>query len=143
MIDPKLHPSSKGKPMHYSVGAIIKKDDTYLLLDRVSPPFGFAAPAGHIDEWENKKQALKRIVQLETGLEVVDFTLLSQEEIDWNTCSRNIHVHHWFVFECKTTGDINRSYSESKSLKWYTIKEMKKLKLEEMWKYWFKKLKII
>ena len=59
----KAGTSKSGKPMHYSVGAIIKKDDKYLLLDRVKPPFGFASVAGHIDEGEDEITTLKREIK--------------------------------------------------------------------------------
>ncbi len=143
MLDPKLHPSKKGEPMHYSVGAIIKKDGKYLLLDRVNPPYGFACPAGHVDEWENKEQAIKREVGEETGLDVTNLHLVLEEEIVDNTCSRGIDNHHWYVFECEVEGKVQRNYTEAKSIGWYTPKEIKKLKLEKIWKLWLKKLKII
>ena len=42
MSNPKQGKSEEGMAMHYSVGALIKKDDEYLLIDRVKPPLGFA-----------------------------------------------------------------------------------------------------
>lgn len=129
--------------MHFSVGAVIKKDGKILLLDRVKPPFGFACPASHVDEWENKEEALARSVRHETGLDVVSTSPLLEEEVSDNLCSRGIQTHYWFVFECQVSGEVNRSYEESKSIGWYEPKEIKKLKLEPIWKYWLKKLSII
>ena len=54
MTTPKQGRAKNGQPMHYSVGALIKKEDKYLLIDRVKPPLGFAGLAGHIDEGESK-----------------------------------------------------------------------------------------
>ena len=59
MSNPKQGKSKDGKLMHYSVGALIKKDGKYLLIDRVKPPLGFAGIAGHIDEGEDEIKALK------------------------------------------------------------------------------------
>jgi len=63
MSEPKSGKSSKGKEMHYSVGALVKKEDKYLLIDRMNPPLGFAGLAGHIDEGEDAVNALKREVE--------------------------------------------------------------------------------
>jgi len=33
-----------------SVGMLVRKEDKVLLLERMKPPYGFAPPAGHVDE---------------------------------------------------------------------------------------------
>ena len=135
--------SKDGKPMHYSVGAVIKKDSKYLLIDRVKPPLGFAGLAGHIDEGENEVEALKREVEEESGLKIDNHKILFKEELDWNWCSKEVDVHYWYLFECNVSGVIKRNYVETKSIGWHTVDEIRKLKLEPVWNYWFKKLKII
>ena len=139
----KLGKSTKGEPMHYSVGAIIKKDNKYLLIDRTNPPLGFASIAGHIDEAETPEQALLREVQEEGGLVVLSHKLLTEEELDWNLCSRGIKVHYWHVYECEVKGDLHRNEQETKSAGWFTKSEIGRLALEPAWKYWFQKLGII
>jgi 8-oxo-dGTP pyrophosphatase MutT (NUDIX family) len=129
--------------MHYSVGALIKKDGKYLLIDRVQPPFGFAGIAGHIDEGENPEQALKREVEEESGLKIEKYKLLFEEELDWNWCSKGVGIHYWYLYECDVSGKIKENYTETKSIGWYSAEEIKKLKLEPVWEYWFKKIKII
>lgn len=143
MPSPKIHPSSIGEPMHYSIGAVIEKDGLYLLLDRIEQPLGFACPAGHVYEWENKEDALKREIFEETGMELLSQTLLLEEEIPDNRCSQGIYVHHWYVFKCETKGNSERNVERAQSIDWFHPKDIKKLNLEPMWKYWFKKLKII
>jgi len=137
--------SSEGKPIHYSVGAIIKqeKENMYLLLDRKKIPFGMACSAGHIDEGELPEEALIREVKEETGLTVVEYKLIFREEILWNECRRGIKGHDVFVYECKVEGDIERSLEETKSIGWYSPEKMALLKLEPVWEYIFGKLKII
>jgi ADP-ribose pyrophosphatase YjhB (NUDIX family) len=71
MPKPVLSKSKDGQPMHYSVGALIQKDGKYLLIDREIKPYGYAGPAGHIDEGETKEQALVREVKEETGLGIL------------------------------------------------------------------------
>jgi ADP-ribose pyrophosphatase YjhB (NUDIX family) len=139
----KLGKSSKGKDMHYSVGALIEKDEKYLLIDRNVPPYGFACPAGHVDENETEEEAIKREVKEETGLTIESLRLIEEEELDWNWCGKGITVHHWYVFECKVNGNLNGNKSETKSVNWYSKDEIKKLKLEPSWGYWLKKLRII
>ena len=135
--------SSTGKPMHYSAGALVKKEEKYLLIDRAHPPYGFAGPAGHIDEGESPEEAVKREVREETGLTITSCKLLEKEEISNNVCTTGMTIHYWYLFECAVSGDVKQNKRETKSIGWYTPSEIKKLKLEPVWEYWFKKLKIM
>jgi len=143
MTAPKLSKSKNGEPMHYSVGALIEKDGRYLLIDRVKIPLGFAGLAGHIDEGEDAVKALFREVEEESSLNIEDYELLFEEEIVWNKCNRGIGVHYWYLFRCRVSGEIKKDPNEAKSIGWYSPEEIKKLNLEPVWEYWFKKLKII
>jgi len=40
--------STNGDALHYSVGALIKQREKFLLIERATEPFGFAVLAGHI-----------------------------------------------------------------------------------------------
>lgn len=133
----------EGKTLHYSVGAFVKKDRKYLLIDRAVPPLGFAGVAGHVDEGEIPEQALVREVEEEIGLKVVSYKLLFEELVDWNWCSKGVTGHYWHVFDCETSGEITQNFRETKSVGWYTEEEIKELKLEPVWDYWFKKLETI
>ena len=143
MAKSKIGTSSTEEHMHYSVGAIIKKDDTYLLIDRVKPPLGFAAIAGHIDKGETPTQALQREVQEESGLTVTNRKLLFEEELNWNTCHRSVETHYWYVFECETSGGIEKNENEAKNINWCTKEQIQQLQLEPVWKHWFTKLSIL
>lgn len=143
MVKAKEGIAKNGKVLHYSVGALIYKKGKYLLIDRTIEPFGFASVAGHIDEGESPVEALVREVEEEINLKVENKKLLDEEELDWNWCSKGVEVHHWYIFECEVAGKVKRSKRETKSAGWYTRDEIKELKLEPSWEYWFKKLKII
>ena len=143
MGKPKLGISYNNQQMHYSVGALIKKNSKYLLIDRAIFPFGFAGLAGHIDDGETEMEALKREVEEESGLRVVKQKLLFEEELGWNECSKEIGIHYWFIFGCGVEGEIKENYSEVKSIGWFSKDEIKDLKLEPVWKYWFEKLGIL
>ena len=128
--------------MHQSAGAIIKdKEGRILIIERKFAPFGWAGPAGHIDEGESPEEAMKREVREEVGLEVKKFKLLYHETLDWNKCSRGITGHEWFLYKIlEWSGELKKEKSEVKNLKWVAPSELKKIKLEEAYQYWFKKL---
>lgn len=136
---PKIGNSTKDKPMHYSVGALIRKGDKYLLIDRVKPPYGYAGLAGHVDEGEEPESALSREVKEESGLKVISYKIIQEEELDWNKCSKGTETHYWYLYECEVEGNIKRNFSETKDIGWFTKEEISKLNLEPVWKYWFEK----
>jgi len=142
MIKHKEGIASNGELLHYSAGAIIKRGGKYLLIDRVSPPYGFAGLAGHIDEGESGDDTITREVIEESGLKVLSYKLLFEEEILWNYC-RSAPSHKWRLYECEVEGEVIQNKEESKSIGWYSVDEMKNLNLEPIWKYWFEKLGII
>jgi len=140
---PKEKLNSKGILMHFSVGAVIKANGKYLLADRNIEPFGFAGIAGHVDEGETPEEALSREVFEESGLKIISCSLLFEEEVDWNWCSVGVKSHYWYVYQCEVEGEIKNNPVELKSSGWFTPEEIKKLKLEPVWKYWFEKLGIL
>lgn len=146
-MEPKLSYTEDNKPVHYSVGAIIKNDKgQYLLIDRLKQPFGFACPAGHIDEGETSLIAVIREVEEETGLKIISverIDIINENDTPQEVCSRGVGIHNWFLFNIKAKGDLIFKADEVKSIGWYSIDEIKKLPLESVWKYWFEKLKII
>lgn len=128
--------------VHFSVGAIIKKGDRILLIDRAVPPLGFACPAGHVEHKEKFEDALLREVKEEIGLQVFGYKLLLEETLYGNDCNKGADNHHWIVFECEVRGD-ERKNREVKTIGYYSKEEIIKLKLEPSWNVILKKLKII
>lgn len=127
--------------MHKSVGAIIKNEaNQILMIDRAKFPYGWAGPAGHIDEGEKPEEALFREVKEEVNLEVLDYKLLYHEYIEWNECSRGVKGHDWYFYEIiKWKGEAVKEDMEAKEVKWMRIEDIKKIKLESVWEYWFDK----
>ncbi len=114
------------------------------MLDRVNYPYGWACPAGHIDEREGVEEALLREVKEETDLEIGDYKLLIHEFIDWNECAQGVRGHDWYVFEIiNWEGNPKEKDKEAKQFSWIAPAKLKKLNLEPVWEHWFKKLKII
>ena len=130
--------------MHTSVGAIIKNEkNEILLIDRVKIPYGWAGPAGHADEEESPEEALKREIREEVCLDIIKFHKLFHEFIPWNNCSRH-QGHDWFLYEViKWQGEAQKNDKEAKGMQWVKIEDLKNLKLEEVWQYWFEKLNYI
>lgn len=141
----KLGKSKDGREMHYSAGVIVECNGKYLMLDRKNFPPGFACPAGHIDEGEESKAAAIREVYEETGIKLKDVEFIYEGEIDSFKISQCQHLpHYWYLYKAKVfLEDFVLDKEEEKSLSWYTIDEIKKLNLEEVWKYLFEKLKIL
>lgn len=130
--------------MHKSVGAIIKnKNSEILMQNRAQFPPGWACPAGHIKEGEMPEDGLVREVQEETGLIILKYKKIFHEFVEWNECSKGVRGHDWHVFEILEWGGEVKPSREAKEMKWVSIQEIKNLKLEKVWEYWFKKLKII
>lgn len=140
----KTGTASNGQVLHYSVGAIIKRDEKYLLIDRKNPPFGFAGVGGHVDQGElHDAGAMKREVKEESGLDVVSCEQIGEEELLWNWCKSGCQAHYWKLYLCNVDGEVRQDAEEEKSIAWYTVDEVKKLELEPVWKYWFEKIGII
>jgi len=138
---------TKYDPKHAAAGAIIKQGGKILMLDRLSIPLGWAAPAGHVEAGETAEETMIREIKEETNLEVKKYKLLIHEAVKFGTCGRGYTGHDWYVYEILDwNGEIKLSH-EHKEIAWKTIEEIKKIqaekKLEEIWEYFFKKLKII
>jgi len=126
--------------MHRSVAAVIKKDGKILMLNRVNFPFGWACPAGHVEEGENPKMAMIREVKEETGIDVKKCRLILHEFIEWNECKQGVRGHDFFVYEILNWDGETKGNVESKDLKWIDADEIKNIQLEPVWDYFIKKL---
>ena len=114
------------------------------MIDRAVLPWGWACVAGHIDEGETPEQAITREVKEEVGLDVKKHKLLLHEFVEWNYCSKGVCGHDCYLFEIpQWSGKVKISKREVKEFAWLAPKEISKLELEKVWKYWFDKLKII
>lgn len=129
------------KSAHLSVGAIIMNDkNEILMIDRLKKPFGWACPAGHLDEGEDPKTAIKREVKEETGLDASfawDIGLSVQEVLSMpqETCSRGVDLHLWMVFRVEADGELIFKADEVKEIKWIPIDDINKLILEPAWAF--------
>ena len=133
-----------GRIVHYGVGAVIKKDGKYLLIDRAEEPYGFACITGHLRRGESPEDALAREVKEEVNLEVLSYKLMFERMINNRECKSGKALHYCYIFEAcvKSNGKIEPN-DEVKSADWYFEKDIKNLKLEPLWKFFFKKIGVI
>jgi len=112
---------------HTSVGMIVRDDDKLLLIERKKFPFGFAAPAGHVDGDSSYEVAAKRELREEVGLETISLELVLDKDKS-NPCRRKGGTwHHWNVYNVDTKGEIERSAAETKQADWFTMSAVRKL----------------
>ncbi len=146
----KLKPNIRDKVMgkkHFSVGAVIKNNNKYLIINRSLYPPGYAGIAGHVDKGETPEQGLIREVKEETNYEIINKKLLFHEIIHGNECRTGFKIHEWFLYNCQCKGKLKICKREEKSIGYKTKEQINKLykqgKLEPIWEHWFKKLKVI
>lgn len=149
---------------HKSVGMLIWNDDKLLLIERRKPPYGFAPPAGHIDEHGSFEDAAKIEVKEEVNLNAKTLKLVTEGKKE-NSCRREDGTwHYWKIFEVEAEGKIIASSNETKQCGWYTREQIRELAektkdylsgkiseadwrllpgIEPVWKEWFSELKIL
>lgn len=150
---------------HTSVGILVFRDGKLLLIDRKQPPFGLAAPAGHVDAHGNAastevaryEQAAKDELSEETGLVARSLSLVAEGRKD-NPCRRTGGSwHYWRIYRAEAVGLLKPSATETRGHLWCTVTEMEQLlsgralalaggqvaELEPVWREWFRELRIL
>lgn len=147
-----------------SVGMLAWRDNKLLLIERKKPPFGFAPPAGHLDEDDSFEHSAKRELMEEVGLNSKNIELLIEGRKE-NPCRREGGSwHYWKIYKIETSGEIKRSEDETKQANFYSKNDLlllasktekyisgdinqddweKSPGLEPVWYEWLKELKII
>jgi len=146
-----------------SVGMLVWKNDELLLIERRKPPFGFAPPAGHVDNDALFEVAAKRELQEEVGLETERIELVAEGRKE-NKCRREGGSwHYWKIYHVQVSGSLKRSEEETKQAHFYNKNTLATLSerteqylrgeilekdwetspgLEPVWYEWLKELKI-
>lgn len=97
-----------------SVGMLVWSEGNLLLIERKKQPFGFAPPAGHVDEDITFEESAKRELEEEVGLVAQDIQLIAEGRKD-NLCRRTGGSwHYWKIYNVETEGEIKRSEDETK-----------------------------
>lgn len=143
---------------------LVQKGGSILLIERMKKPFGFALPAGHVEDDESYDQAAVRELQEEVGLIATSVQLLAEGRKE-NSCRRERGSwHFWKIYRLSVEGEVKRSLDETKRADWCSLEEIKELAkrtesratgniTEETWERspglepvmyeWFKELHII
>jgi len=147
-----------------SVGMLVWREDSLLLIERKKPPFGFAPPSGHIDGDNSFEESAKRELKEEVGFETQNLKLLIEGRKE-NPCRREGgNWHYWKIYQIEAIGEIKRSEDETKQAIFYKKDDLlllasktekylrgdieqndweKSPGLEPVWYEWLKELKII
>lgn len=106
---------------------LVWHDQSLLLIERRKPPFGFAPPAGHVDEGESYEAAAARELSEEVGLDSKELKLIVEGRKE-NACRRpDGSWHHWKIYDIQTAGEVHRSQSETKQAKFVDKEELERL----------------
>lgn len=118
---------------HKSVGMLVWKplpngSNVLLLIERKKPPFGFAPPAGHVDDDPDHMTAALRELEEEVGIRGYGLGEIWVATLK-NPCRREGGTHHdWRVYQTHVEDvDVKRSEDETKSYRWATSKELESL----------------
>lgn len=164
MIDQEKQETKTKVCDNKSVGMLIRRDDEILLIERKKPPFGFAPPAGHVDDKGSFKRAAREEVEEEVGLTPREIKLIAEGRKE-NPCRREGGTwHYWKIYQVETDGELKRSEDETKQAGWFSVDQIKSLVqrtekylagkileeewqkspgIEPVWREWFKELGIL
>lgn len=118
-----------GELLHFAVGAIIKREDRYLLLRRTLYPSGsYVIPAGHLEQGESPAEAMIKEVYEETGMTVSTYHLLLEQQPLRDGCRRGVDYHVWNLYACECVGELQMNY-EADQIGWYTAEALHDLPL--------------
>jgi len=102
-----------------SVGILVRKGSDLLLIERKLPPYGFAPPAGHVDDHGSFEKAARAELKEEVGLDTENLQLIKEGVMD-NPCRREGGSWHcWQIFEANVSGEIVGSERETKQVGWH------------------------
>jgi 8-oxo-dGTP pyrophosphatase MutT (NUDIX family) len=115
-----------------SVGVVLQNErDEILLLNRQKFPYGWAAPAGHLDEHGTAEQAAVQELEEETGIHIsADGLVRAIHNVrKENTCRRRGgSFHNWTVYTANTNQEpVHTNTDEARSLRWFTRAELQHL----------------
>jgi len=119
--------------MNRCIAMIVWNESYLLLIERKKYPYGFALPGGHLEENENYKDAGRRELKEETGLNAVKLKYILEDVIYDNgrVCSKGSDEPHICkVYRAFYEGSLKLNKKETKSIGWYSMLELYDLALK-------------
>ncbi len=133
------HYRESGEVVHISVGALIFKEGKVLLLNRRKYPFKHTIPAGHLDKNEDPDKAVIREVREETGLEITDPELITEEKLE-DPCRRGADYHYWYLYSKTLEKDVSIELNdEADGHSWIELSDLQEIELTEPTEYFLLK----
>jgi len=113
-----------------SAGIILLSPDKQSLFiqRRQKFPWGWACPAGHVDDGESYIRAAIRELKEETGLDASDdIHLVLEAEVD-NQCRRpGGNWHYWRVYQASASGRLIENKDEAQGAGWFPFTRVQEL----------------
>jgi 8-oxo-dGTP pyrophosphatase MutT (NUDIX family) len=123
--------------IHEAAGAIIRRqagsESLTLLFLRRKFPYQYTLPAGHIEIGQDPEAAMRREVNEEAGLTVLNSVLLWPGEslrLE-DSCRRGADIHRWHVFKVVAEGQPRLS-DEGRIIGWYSDDEIRELAVRNL-----------
>jgi len=115
-----------------TVGALIFNSKGEILLIKSHKWKGkYVIPGGHIEYGEKAKDALKREIKEETGLDIYDIKFLIFQELIFGDIFWKKNRHFVFSdYACKTDSTEVKLNSEGEEYAWVSLEESLKLDVE-------------
>jgi 8-oxo-dGTP diphosphatase len=116
------------------VGSIIIRDNRVLLVKRVHPPIQgqWSIPGGVLEVGEFLREAARREVREETGLEVEPGELLGVFDRILRDPEKRVQYHYVLIdFLCHQVGGELRAASDAEEARWFALDELPALSLAE------------
>ena len=115
---------------HTSVGILVYHGRNLLLIERRNPPFGFAPPAGHVDQHGSFENAATVELKEEVGLVARQLRFVIEGRKD-NKCRRFDGTwHYWRIYRADAVGNVSVSKTEVRSFGWYSPTELRGLAVQ-------------
>lgn len=112
---------------HWTAGALIERNDTFLVMRKRQWPYLWDVIAGHLGPDEDPAVAAAREVAEETGLTLRGPHLVFHGEIYPDPCRRGATLHEWSLYRGPADGALRPDDREVAELRWATAHELAEL----------------
>lgn len=112
-----------GDKIHVKVAAAVFTGEEMVMVKRKKYPFLYSLPFRHLRADETVGEAVKNLVETQTGLKPDSFKKF-EETVIGNRCWRGGETHKWVFFKAESEKQMLRRCSISDETRWYDRKEI-------------------